>query len=55
MDSKHVFVVHSNECFLLKMQQTPSDAGMMPKVRIAKRLRFDHAIELEWVDPSIHK
>ena len=28
MDPKRVFVIHSNECFLLKTQQTPSDAGM---------------------------
>ena len=55
MDSKHVFVVHSNECFLLKTWQTSSDAGVMPKVRIAERLRFDHAIELRWADPSIHR
>ena len=55
MDPKRIFVIHSNECFLLKTQQTPSDAGTMPKVRIAERLRFDHAIELEWADPSICK
>ena len=48
MDPKRVFIIHSNECFSLKTQQTPSDAGMMPRVRIAERLRFDHTIELEW-------